>query len=155
MISTSRVLRVLAVGLIPAFAACAGEDADTSEIDPAPGAEITAEAVRVTAVDLGSAIDVDRRIVAAVSSDGFAATDTVYASVATEGSAGESTLTARWTFEDGQVVDETSQTISPTGNGVTEFHISREGGLPAGSYQVEILLNGQSVEREDFEVRGS
>lgn len=155
MISMSRAFRVLAVGLIPAFAACAGEDADTSEIDPAPGAEITTEAVSVTAVDLGSAIDADRRIVAAVSTDGFAATDTIYASVATEGSASGSTLTARWTFEDGQVVDETSQTISPTGPTVTEFHISNEGGLPAGTYQVEILLNGQSVEREEFEVRGS
>ncbi|MGH7447493.1 MAG: hypothetical protein ACRELT_08025, partial [Longimicrobiales bacterium] len=66
-----------------------------------------------------------------------------------------STLTARWTFEDGQVVEETAQTISPTGQTVTEFHISMDGGLPAGSYQVEILLNGQSVEQEEFEVRGS
>lgn len=155
MNSTSRVLRVLAVALLPAFAACAGDDADTSEIDATPGAEITTPALNVTGVDLGRAIDADRRIVAAATTDGFAATDTVYASVATEGNASGATLTARWTFEDGQVVDETSQTISPTGPTVTEFHISQDGGLPPGSYQVEILLNGQSIESEDFEVRGT
>ena len=33
----------------------------------------------------------------------------------------------------GQVVDETTQTIVPTGNDATEFHVAKPGGLPAGT----------------------
>ena len=50
------------------------------------------------------------------------------------------------------MVDETSQTISPTGPAVTEFHIMKPDGFPAGDYNVEILLNGTVAERSDFEV---
>lgn len=156
MMSNTQVLgRALALGLFSVVAACGGADVDTGEADSPPAAEMSAEDVRVTEIALGRAIGADRRIADAAGTDGFAPTDTVYASVVTEGTASGSTLTARWTFEDGQVVEETAQTISPTGPTVTEFHISMDGGLPAGSYQVEILLNGRSVEQEEFQVRGT
>lgn len=147
-----RVLRLaLVVGLAPALISCArGEDA---RVDTEPATEVAAESLRVTEVDLGRAIGADRRITDENETDDFRPTDTIYASVVTEGSATGSTLTARWTFEDGQVVDETSQTISPTGQAVTEFHISKPDGFPVGNYQLDILLNGRSVERKDFEVK--
>ena len=129
------------------LAACRGDEAGDRGMTQ--GNSTTSE-LRVDDVDLGTAVDANRRVTN--STDDFRPTDTIYASVATVGAGSGATLTARWTFEDGQVVDETSQTISPTGSANTEFHISMPDGLPAGSYSVEILLNGQSVETESFEV---
>lgn len=123
--------------------------------DATPSADTTAmrpanEAVRVSAVELGRAISADKRVAASTSQ--FATTDTIYASVMTTG-AGSVTLVARWTFEDGQVVDESSQSISPTGPAVTEFHISKPSRWPAGKYKVAILLNGQQTDSKEFEVK--
>ncbi|HEX6133518.1 MAG TPA: hypothetical protein VFZ24_06130 [Longimicrobiales bacterium] len=146
-----RIARIaLVFALVPGLWAC--EPAET-EVDTQPGEEVTVEGLRVTEVDLGNAIGPDRRITDDRATDDFRPNETIYAVVETEGAATGSTLTARWTFEDGQVVDETTQTISPTGPAVTEFHISKPDGFPVGSYQVEILLNGSSVERKDFEVK--
>lgn len=127
--------------------ACGG---DETEAPPGTQEMETAESLRVTDVSLGSSINPDRSVSASMSD--FASTDTIYASVATEGTGSGATLTARWQYEDGQVVDETSQPISPTGPAYTEFHISMPNGLPAGDYSVEILLNGESAATESFEV---
>jgi hypothetical protein len=72
--------------------------------------------------------------------------------VATEGWAAPVELTARWTYEDGQVVGESSQTAEP-GPSATEFHIPKPSGWPAGRYQVEILADGASAATRSFEVR--
>jgi hypothetical protein len=74
-------------------------------------------------------------------------------SITTEGSGPSATVTARWTYEDGQVVDESRQDIGPTtGATVTEFHLSRAEGWPTGGYKVEVLLNGASARTRDFKV---
>lgn len=83
----------------------------------------------------------------------FAKTDTIYAGVATTGTAASATLSARWTYgADNQLVDESSQTIAPTGPATTTFHIAKPDGWPTGSYKVDISLNGQPVATESFEV---
>jgi hypothetical protein len=63
------------------------------------------------------------------------------------------TLKARWTYEDGQLVNESQQTIAPTGPAVTEFHIAKPSGWPAGKYQVEISSAAGSLGSKSFEVR--
>jgi hypothetical protein len=128
---------------------CEREQAET--VDTTPTVETTGQAVRVTQVEVGTAVGADKRVSAAATQ--FRPTDTIYASVVTEGTAASATLTARWTFEDGQVVEESTQTLSPTGTAVTEFHISKPDGFPAGRYRVEILLNGTSTQSKEFEVR--
>lgn len=154
MIARSRQFLYLAlVTAAPALAGCGQDRQATDEVDTTPATETTAEALRVTEVELGNAIGADKRVTDADDADEFRPNDTIYASVATEGTASGSTITARWTYQDGQVVDESTQTISPTGPAVTEFHISKPDGLPAGEYQVEILVNGNSVETKSFEVR--
>ena len=120
---------------------------------PAPTVETAPAAVEVRAVTLGRAIGPDKRVTAAVET--FAPGDTIYAAVETEGVSSSSTLAARWTYEDGQVVDETTLTIAPNGPEVTEFHVSKPDGWPAGSYQVAITLDGREVERASFTVAGS
>lgn len=121
--------------------------ADT-RVDSAAGT--VANNVAVTEIDLGRAIGADKRVTEA--GDEFRPNDTIYAVVSTTGSAQSATLQARWTFQDGQVVEETSETISPSGPAVTEFHISKPDGLPKGKYKVEILLNGTSTRSRDFTV---
>jgi hypothetical protein len=106
--------------------------------------------VTVTAITLGRSVGPDYRITDETST--FYPNDTIYTSVATEGISPSSTLVARWTFEDGQIVDETSRTIAPNGPEVTEFHISKPDGFPVGSYEVVILLDGQEVDRKSFSV---
>jgi hypothetical protein len=118
-----------------------GGDVGTTTIEPT---------VAVTAVTLGRAVGPDYRITDETST--FYPTDTIYTSVATEGISPTSTLVARWTFEDGQVVDETSRSIAPNGPEVTEFHISKPDGFPVGGYEVVILLDGQEVDRRSFTV---
>jgi hypothetical protein len=110
-----------------------------------------ASAVRVSDVKLGRAIGADKRLTE--ETDDFRPTDVIYAVVETQGSGSPAALQARWTYEDGQVVDESRQNISAAGGDFTEFHISKPSGWPKGKYQVEILLNGQSVETEDFQVK--
>ena len=106
--------------------------------------------VRVTDVSLGRAIGGDKAITD--STDKFKPNDTIYASVATDGSAASATLRAKWTFEGGQTVDDSSRTIAPSGNARTEFHIAKPDGWPAGKYKLEVFLNNESVKTKDFEV---
>lgn len=143
----------LLTAAVPLAAACGADEEPAAELDVPPAAEeVATQPLSVSEVDLGKSIDAEMRVSDNDDTDDFAPADTIYVSVETTGTATGSTLTARWTYEDGQVVDESSQTISPTGPAVTEFHISKPDGFPAGAYQVEILLNGTSVETKDFDV---
>jgi uncharacterized protein YfaS (alpha-2-macroglobulin family) len=107
----------------------------------------------VTDVTLGRSVDGDKAITDRT--DTFRPNDTIYASVATDGSATSATLRARWVFEDGQVVDDSTRTIAPNNRERTEFHISKPNGWPAGKYKLEVSLDNRSVETKNFEVRGS
>lgn len=152
---TARRMMAMAfvIGLAPSLGACA-RDAEVDEDVAPPAIEAnTDEAVRVTDVELGRSIDAQGRIADTADTDEFATSDTIYVSVNTEGSAAGSRLTARWLFEDGQVVEESSETVSAGGAATTEFHISKPDGFPAGSYTVEIQLDGRTVETEEFTIR--
>jgi len=116
----------------------------------APAGAATAGAVSVTSVDVGTSVDAANRVTAAGSS--FAPKDDIYASVVTNGS-GQAKLDARWTFQDGQVVNEDSKTIDASGEQATTFKINKPGGFPPGNYKVEISLNGNMVSSKDFSVK--
>jgi len=107
--------------------------------------------VNVTHIDVGRSLTAGKTI--AERADSFRPADTIYVSVETDGSAPSATLTARWTYQDGQVVDESRQNIAPPGGAtVTEFHVSKPDGWPAGGYKVEVLLNGASAGTREFKV---
>jgi hypothetical protein len=114
---------------------------------PAP----TPPAFAVQGIELGKSIDADKKV--ASPSTTFGRRDTIYASVATEGAAPSKTLTAKWTFQDGQTVKEQAESIAPTGPAATEFHISKKGPWPVGKYKVEVLVDGGSAGSKDFEVK--
>ncbi|HYO45987.1 MAG TPA: hypothetical protein VEY33_04780, partial [Gemmatimonadota bacterium] len=124
---TSVLLAILLTGTLAT--ACNRE-----EPVPAEDTDVAVEEapmLDVTDVALGRSIGADKRVVEDLGD--FAPMDTIYASVETSGT-GSGTLAARWTFEDGQVVDEGSQSVS--GAQVTEFHVSKPDGWPAGHYEV-------------------
>ena len=107
--------------------------------------------LKVTHIDVGRSVTAEKTI--AEKTDSFRPADTFYVSVETDGSGPSATLTARWTYQDGQVVDESRQDVAPTGRAtVTEFHLSKPDGWPAGGYKVEVLLNGASAGTREFKV---
>jgi hypothetical protein len=120
------------------------EGADTTEV------ETTESPVEVTGVTLGRAVGADNRVTDEAST--FRPGETIYVSVSTEGVSPSSTLAARWTYQDGQVVDEGSRSIAPNGPEVTEFHVSKPDGWPTGNYEVVISLDGREVDRKSFSV---
>lgn len=143
MLRYSKAIQISAcVTLLLATAACRGNTANNS-----PGTD----GVRVTDVTLGRSIGGDKMVTD--KTDNFKPNDTVYASVATEGSAQSATLRAKWTFEDGQVVDDSSHTIAPGSRERTEFHIAKPDGWPTGKYTVEVFLDNKSADTKSFEVR--
>ena len=148
------LVMLLGSAALVAFAACSKKEAPPAPT-PAPvppAAQAPAAApFALAAIDLGKQIGADKKVTEAVAV--FAPADTIYASVSTTGAAPSVALKARWTYEDGQVVNESTQTIAPTGPAVTEFHIAKPSGWPAGKYQVEISANGSAVGSKAFEVR--
>ena len=138
---------LVCLALLVMTAACRG-DRDTGTTGTTG-----ATAVRVTDVSLGRSVGADKAIIDRT--DTFRPNDTIYASVATDGSANNTTLRARWTFEDGQVVDESTRTIAPNNRERTEFHISKPNGWPAGKYKLEVFVDNQPAETKNFEVKGS
>ena len=144
MYQLSRIPFVMSLVTLVILGACGGGDR--------AGEASRTDGVRVTDVTLGRSIGGDRSVTDRTET--FKPNDTIYASVATDGTAQGVTLRARWTFEDGQVVDESSRTISPRGQERTEFHISKPDGWPAGRYKLEVFVNDQSAQTKEFQVRG-
>jgi uncharacterized protein YfaS (alpha-2-macroglobulin family) len=103
------------------------------------------------AIELGSQIGEDDRVLAP--SQVFAPGDTIHASIETEGEAQNVLIAARWSYEDGQTVAESSETISTASPSVVEFHIAKPDGWPTGRYRVDITANGQPAGNREFEVR--
>ena len=122
----------------------------SSENPGTTGTSGTAVGVRVSHIDMGRSLTAAKTINDNTAS--FKPNDTIYASIATEGTAATATLKVRWTYQDGQVVDESTQTITPTGDARTEFHISKPDGWPTGKYKLDVILNGSSAATRDFEV---
>ena len=147
MRQSRRIPGSVCLALLVLTAACRG-DRDTGTT----GTTGTT-AVRVTDVTLGRSVGGDKAITDRTET--FRPNDTIYASVATEGAANSATLRARWTFEDGQVVDESTRAIAPNNRERTEFHISKPSGWPSGKYKLEVFLDNQPVETKNFEIRGS
>ena len=137
--------------LLPVVICVAALTAACNKAANEPGAAPAAAGVRVTEIDLGRSLAADKGI--ADKTSDFRPSDTIYVSVATEGSAAQATLTTRWTYQDGQVVQEMTEVIAPTGKARTEFHVVKPDGWPAGKYAVAVSLNGAAAGSKDFEVK--
>ena len=152
-INSRAAVRAMALLLLIGAVACKKKEeayppADTTAaVTPAPAA------IHVAGIDVGKGINTDKTV--KNTTDNFGVRDTIYASVKTEGaSSAGSKLAAKWTFQDGQTVNETSTDIAPNeGQAIHEFHISKATAWPKGNYKVEILLDGTSAGTKDFSVK--
>jgi hypothetical protein len=133
-----------------AVAALLGAAAACKKSAPPPPAAPAVVPLSVSVVTLGKQVGVDKSVAQPL--DTFGPKDTIYASVATVGTAANATLVATWTFQTGQVIRTDSQAIAPTAPANTEFHVSKPSGWPAGKYTVTISLNGALAGSKDFEV---
>ncbi|MGB4859303.1 MAG: hypothetical protein WBP11_08245 [Dokdonella sp.] len=156
---TFAAITVLAVAL--ALGACGKKEEPMPEPmapapAPMPAPEATppaapAPAVTLTSVTLGNAVDASNAVT--TPTETFGSKDTIYASVATNGSSASTPITAKWMYQDGQMVNESTQTIAPTGPAVTAFHIAKPDGWPLGGYTVEISMDGSVVDTKKFTVQ--
>ena len=151
---TFRPAAVLALVAAVALGACAKKEPPPPPPTPvpAPTAVPTPVPFKVTSVDLGKSIGEDRKIndAAAV----FGPKDTIYAAVSSEGATAKAALKARWTFgAKNQLVNEETRDIAPVGAAVTEFHIAKPSGWPAGKYKLEVSADGAAVLTREFEVK--
>ena len=143
---------IFAAGLVlAAMTTAACTRADRTYTDSATGTVATPEAVRIDDVTLGKGLGADKKVLDAT--DSFSPMDTIRATVKTTGVGLNALLNARWMYQDSVLVEEQSQTISPTGDTWTEFHITKATAWPKGKYRLVVSLNGREIEAENFSVK--
>ena len=139
----------------PAPAASAPAAASTTAAAAAPAAPAAAApaaSFKVDTVTLGSVVGNDHKVSKAKTS--FAPSDkAIYASVATDGSTPGSNLSAKWTFEDGSAVSDTSKTVATDGPAVTTFKVQNPSEWPEGKYKLVVAVDGKAAATQDFEVK--
>jgi hypothetical protein len=118
---------------------------------PAPTVEPVAAEIAVAGVTLGTAIGADNKVTEAKTA--FGVKDVIYAAVDTKNAATNAELKAKWSFEDGQVINENTVNFAPTADTTSNFKITNPKEWPVGKYKVEITLNGKPAQTVDFEVK--
>ena len=121
---------------------------DTTAAMPAPAP--APAPLHVTGVETGKGLNADKTV--RDDAHDFGVKDTIYVSVKTEG-AGSGKLGAKFTYQNKQTVNETSQDITTTGDAMNEFHLAKKTAWPKGDYRVLITLNGDSVGTKDFSIK--
>lgn len=155
----STFMRSVSVVTVLAVLAACGKKADDTTTQSSPGTiapssttgAANTASVQIADVTIGRTLGNDKHV--SDVTDSFTPHDTIYTSVHTTGTAQNTPIAVRWTFQDGQVIGDHTETISPTGDEYTEFHISQPKGWPVGKYTVHVMLNGQEVKTKDFEVK--
>jgi hypothetical protein len=122
-----------------------------STLVAAPLPQSPTKPVRVLDVHLGRGLGQDMKIRRETAT--FAIKDTVYASIHMNGDAPRATIHARWTYKDGQVVDERTMVVRPRGEGYVEFHVMRAEGWLKGKYALSVQLDGKEVRTKTFTVK--
>ena len=153
MISTRFTMATLCAISTLVFVGCRKDEmppADSVAAAPAPPPVAV-----VTAIETGKHIDANKRIVDTAST--FAPRDTIFVSVLTANSTPSTMLKSIVTFQDGQVVDSSSQAVAMPmttgGSSVTEFHLVKRSGWPTGDYTIEVWLDGQSAGTRTLSVK--
>jgi hypothetical protein len=133
------------------LSACNESQRDRADSAAGALAENVRTALSVIDVDMGRHIDADRTIVD--KTETFTPTDTIYASVHTSGTATNGAVVGRWTFQNGTVVDEKTDTVTTNGDAHTAFFIMQPSGLPTGKYTLHVLIDGKEVRTKDVTVK--
>lgn len=116
-----------------------------------PASTAPQTAVNVTSVALGTEAAADRSITTPTTS--FAPGDPIVVSVQTDGAASNVEVGARLTYQDGQVAGEERQTLNTTGAETTNITFNNANDWPAGTYTVEVTVDGVRAESTSFTVQ--
>jgi hypothetical protein len=143
----------LALGALVALSACKKDDTAAYDTAAPASAMVTTDSSSfdVGDIDMGRHIGTDNKI--SDKTDDFAPTDTIYASIHTEGGSAPVQLMARWTFQDSTVVGEETKTVQGGVDTHTPFHLVKAGGLTKGKYTVRILADGKEVKTKEVTVK--
>ena len=152
----TQVARSLAAAALVALAGCGGgnngrETQGTETGAAAPADTAVSKDLAVAAVMIGKRIGQGNLITEPTFQ--FAPKDTVYLSVSTTGKPERATLSTKWRFQTGEVLDSSSTTIQPKGEDVTEFHVTRPKDWKVGTYSVTLYADGDSVDSKAFVVK--
>lgn len=151
---------LFAISFVLALSACKKEEPAAAAPEPAPAMVEPAmappaieerAAVTVTAVNLGTAVGADQKVVSPATS--FASNDVIYIAIDTKNAEKDVFLSTKWTAEDGKVIHEEGTQISPEGDATTNFKFSADGGLAAGKYKVEVSLKNSPAQTVEFDVK--
>lgn len=106
---------------------------------------------KILRVSLGRALDVGNDI--AEERSVFSPKDPIYATVISTGTHQGLLLSARWLDAEGKLLAQNDQRMVPDGPMLATFHLRQPKGWPKGHYQLEIAVDGQSMQSQEFEVR--
>ncbi len=152
---------VLAVSTVLALAGCKKTADDTATAAgtataPAPMSEAPATApttapVTVSGVAVGNSAAADKSVAPVAT---LKPSDTIIVSVKTDGSAADTSIGARLTYQDGQVAGEESASLNTAGAETTNIEFTNPAGWPVGKYRAEVTVNGQPAGTvQEFEVK--
>ena len=162
-------LALAAAVVAVALAGCnrEAERTDAGELSPAPTAPATTPApaatmpppastaqetaVNVTSVTLGTEAGADRSIANPTTT--FGVDDPVVVSVQTDGAASNVEIGARLIYQDGQVAGEERQALNTTGQETTNITFDNANAWPAGTYTVEVMVDGVRADSTSFTVQ--
>jgi hypothetical protein len=156
VMNRNRLLVATAISLVAILTMAGCKNEEPAVIAPQKVATPKAPAtMSVIGVDLGNAVGADMKVTMAMTT--FGPKDTIIVAVTTATSDPDASvpgkLGAKWSYEDGNVVNEEAREVKFTGKGVTDFRIAKPDGWPVGKYKVEISLDGKVVQSKDFEVK--
>lgn len=141
---TTLNVAVLAITAGLALAGCKKNDNTNPAPVPPPAAPAPAPApapsVGVQGVTIGSTAAADKSVSAQST---FSARDPIIVSVRTQGTASNVPVMARLTYQDGQVAGEQNVSLNTSGPDITNITFSNANPWPAGSYTVNVTVNGQ------------
>ncbi|USI98983.1 hypothetical protein MUG10_12765 [Xanthomonas prunicola] len=117
----------------------AGQSSTTGAASTDGGAAMGG-AVTVSSVVVGTKAAADKTV---TPSSNVGTKDTIIVSVKTDGSASNVAVSAKLTYQDGQVAGEQNATLNTTGADTTNLSFSKPDGWPAGTYTAQVMVDGK------------
>ncbi len=158
--NSTRTLQALSLALAAtvALGACKKQEQDVAAVTPPPMSEPLpppapmepAAAVNVTGVTVGNSAAADKSV-GAVST--FTTRDKIIVSVKTDGTANNVGVEAKLTYQDGQVAGTQSATLNTMGAETTNIEFSNTNPWPAGTYPVDVTVDGKPAGSQRIEVK--